>query len=277
MSAFPLPIMYVAWGTSPSYDWDGLKTGNLRDLAVASKFKTVAVQLGQVTAGQIDILKAGGLKVAAWNVVGPTNSKIAYDQLAGIDGLIVQVEGFYQYQGALAALDEGIAAGQPKACVTTYAGLENGQWAELAKRGVSDCHVECYKADGHENLDRMLWQGTQYKIPAGSLYAVCGTWQGETPAMYQGLDKLNRDYGCYLGEPMTTDSWKAWGGVNMTTPVYWWVLTTGASSAPTELHAERAVTNPDGTTGLGKMIDWMDTHKDVIRSAKNVDLDHVLR
>lgn len=240
------------------------------------------MQLGYATAAQVSALKqpayGSSLKVYAWNVVGPYSSKLKYDAL-GADGLLVQVEGKYQYDGAISALDEGIASGQPKGCVTTYAGLENGQWAELAKRGVTDCHVECYRSDGvgHADLDRMLAQGVVYGIPLKDLYAVCGTYKGESPAMYGGLDKLGRSYACYLGEPMTPEAWKAWGGVNMTTPVYWWVLSTGPVSSPTILHQERAITYPDKSTGLGKMTAWMGAHLDTIRAAHSVDLDRILK
>lgn len=280
MSAWPLPIMYTAWGTGPGYEWDGWKIEHLRTLATEAGFKTVACQLGYVAAEQLHTLKATGLKTPVWNVVGPSSSKAMYDELgSSVDGLIVQVEGEYQRQGAVAALDEGIAQGQPKACVTTYSGLEQGQWSELASRGVMDCQVECYRSDAavHADLDRMLSQGVVYGIPSSTLYAICGTYTGDTPIMYSGLDKLGRNYGCYLGEPMTQAQWTAWGGVNKVTAVYWWVLSAGTSI----LHEERAATwtKSDGSTtnGLTEMTKWQLGHLDAIRAANSVRLERVLK
>jgi hypothetical protein len=53
--------------------------------------------------------------------------------------------------------------------------------------------------------------------------------------------------------------------------LWYWRLSAGSVL----LHSERAVTYADGSTGLGKMLTWEQTHRDVIRVAGRVLLAHV--
>jgi hypothetical protein len=277
LAPFPTPIMFVAWGTAPGKEWEGGSIGGgLIQKCLANKFPTVALQISQCTKQHVDWCREKGLKIAGWDHPGRF-TKADYDA-RGFDGFIPQVESPDQLVGTINYLRDGVASGKPKAIITTYFGFDDGHggehWHELEVLGVSAAYVECYASDAasHADLDQMLGQGVIYGIPANALVPVCGTYRGELPVTYKGIEKQGREFGCYIAETMSDDQWKAWGGVNIMPQVYYWRLLAGASI----LHEERAVTYTPGDDGLTRMLTWMGQHKDQIRYAKSVDLVRVL-
>jgi hypothetical protein len=270
--------MMAAWGTAAGQQFEN-SYGVLRDKCKAGGFKTIALQISQCRAQQVTDLHAAGLFVVGWDHPGRfTNTDFAE---RGFDGFMPQVESPDQLVGALRYLEEGVGADKPKAIITTFFGFDDGHgaehWADLAGQGVSACFVECYASDGatHADLDRMQSQGVVYGIPAEAFVPVCGVYRGELPPQYAGIKDVGREFGCYIAETMSDDQWKAWGSVNQTTTptlVYYWRVVAGASL----LHQERAVTYPDGTDGLGKTLEWMKGHKDLLRAAKAVEVIRVL-
>lgn len=275
LSPFPTPVMMTAWATAVGGQYEN-SYGVLRDKCKAGGFKTVALQISQCRPQQVSDLRAAGLFVVGWDQPGRFTNQ---DFDKGFDGFMPQVESPDQLVGALRYLEDGVAAGKPKAVITTYFGFDDGDgaqhWADLERQGVSACFVECYSSDGasHADLDRMRHQGVVYGIPADVFVPVCGVYRGELPPQYLGLNDVGREFGCYIAETMSDDQWKAWGSVN-TAPaqVYYWRVVAGASL----LHQERAVTYPDGTDGLGKTLEWMKGHKSLIRSARAVEVVRVL-
>ncbi len=271
MTPWPLPLVFAAWGTAPGQEYD-TAVWKLTNRCKAAGVKTVAVELGYVERTHVQQIQAAGMKVVAWNVVD-SQSGPRIDAL-GVDGLMPQIEGPGQRDGCFAALRAGVGKDLPKAIVTTYTGLENYEYKELQKLGVTGCFVECYAAEGavFADLDRMQWQGTQYGVPAADFVPVCSTYRGELPPAYSGLSKRGRSFGLYLAEPMSDQQWTAWGGVAEVAQVYYWRLVSGANL----LHEERATTYPDGTDGLGRMLDWERSHKDILRASPSVLLQRVL-
>jgi hypothetical protein len=270
--------MYTAWGTAPGGQYEN-SWGVLRDACLAHGFKTVALQITQCRREQVEDMQDKGLFVVGWDEAHRV-TRASFDKL-GFDGFMPQVETPGQFDATVSALRDGIGKDVPKAVVTTYWGLydegdpRNGRrWKILAGLGVEECHVECYASESPvwADLDRMLGQGEIYGIPREVLVPVCGVYRGELPPVYSGLSAQKRVFGCYIAEPMTEMQWKAWGGVNKVDQVYYWRLTAGASV----LHEERAITYAPGDDGLGRMLDWMEKNKPIIRSAKAVDLDRVL-
>lgn len=272
LSPFPLPMIFTAWGFTTDVNYG---TG-LAKICKDNGIKSIAVELGYVSKGQVKELKDAGIYTIAWNVVD-SQSGPALDDL-GVDGFMPQIEGPGQYASCVAALEASVGVGKHKAIVTTYSGMEDPtHWSKLKSLGVEAAFVECYAADdpNHAKLDVMLWQGTQYGIPADRLFAACGTYRGELPPVYSGLKDLKRDFAIYLAEPMASDQIKAWGGVNVpeTVVAYDWVLMAGIS----ELHREQAKTYSPGDTGLGRMVKWQESNLDIIRRAGAVRLQRVLR
>lgn len=300
-SPFPLPMAFVAWGTAPGKDWEGGSIGGgLFTPAKDAKVATIAFEIGQCSSTHVRWAHESGFFVVLWGVagagLGAELDALSYTDLSGAkrgpDGVMPQVEGPGQYDGALLGLTAIKGRPLPKAIVTTYGGLVNEatptdgkKYAALRALGVRGCYVESYASDapGHEDLDRMLGQGVIYGIPEAELLAVCGVFRGEMPSAYKGLGKLGRNFSLYLAEAMTTAQWEAWGEVPPvptptpipvpTVKLAYWRLTAGASL----LHEERAKTYPDASTGLGRMLLWMERNAAVIRNAKAVDLVHVLR
>jgi hypothetical protein len=280
ITPFPTPMMMTAWATGPGKEWEsGSIGGGLIQKCQAQKFKTVGLQISQCTKQHVDWCRQGGLFVVGWDHPGRfTNAEFA-DR--GFDGFMPQIESPDQLVGALRYLEEGVGAGKPKAVITTFFGFDDGHgaqhWADLTGQGVSACFVECYASDGasHADLDRMRAQAVIYGIPSSAFVPVCGVYRGELPPQYQGIKDVGREFGCYIAETMSDDQWKAWGATNVTTTtaqVYYWRVVAGASI----LHQERAITYPDGTDGLGKTLDWMKGHKDLVRTAKAVEIVRVL-
>jgi hypothetical protein len=266
-------MLFTAWG----FTKDPLYADKLVNRCKTYGVKSIAVEIGFVTAADVKILNDAGIYTVAWNVVD-SQSGPKLDELK-VDGFMPQIEGPGQYDSCVAALEANVGVGKRKAVITTYAGLDDptgGKWKKLVGLGVEAAFIECYATDGsrHADLDVMLWQGTQYGMPADRVFAACGTYGGELPPAYKGLDKLNRNFGIYLDEPMSTAQWLAWGGVNVSTvQVYDWVLMAGVS----ELHREEAKTYSPGDTGLSRMIKWQEGNLDVIRRAGSVKLVRVLR
>lgn len=279
-------VVFTAWGTAPGGQWEN-SLGSLITQAKSAGLSGIAVQATQAQAKHVQQIKDGGLKAYVWDVIGP-GWKARLDSL-NTDGLIVQVEGPGQFDGAVAGLLEDPLPGKPRAVITTYGGLDTpAKWGRLAGLGVEACLVECYAADDpviHADLDKMLWQGTQYGIPKDKLFATVGTYRGERPTAYRGLNERAGMVSLYLAEMMgqinePTGQWAAWEALLATptpTPApatfaYWDVIAGG-----TVLHSEKAITYPNGSTGLEKAVDWIDGHLDVVRAAKAVELRRVLR
>jgi hypothetical protein len=295
---FPLPMVFVAWATAPGKDWEGGSIGGgLIRPCLNEGFPTVALELGQFTAQHVEWCHAEGLFVVAWGVVDANLAArlaaVSYLDAAGRargpDGVMVQVEGDGQYDGAVAGLRSILGVEIPKALVTTYGGMvdpaaprDGKKYTALKALGVEGCFVECYASDQavSADLDRMLGQGVIYGIPVGDLVPVCGVFRGERPSAYTGLTRHGRNFALYLAETMSTLQWEAWGAVPPVIPplppakvTAYWQLRAGASL----LHEEKAITYASGQTGLGKMIVWMGSNGDLIRRARAVSLARISR
>ncbi len=278
MSTFPMPLMMVAWATGSGKEWEGGSIGGgLIQPCQTFGFKSVALQVSQCTRQHVKWCQDAGLFVVGWDHPGRfTNEDYA---ARGFDGFMPQIESPDQLVGALRYLEQGVGADKPKAIITTYFGFDDGHggqhWADLHGQGVTACFVECYAADGpaHANLPQMKQQGVTYGIPAEFFVAACGTYRGELPPVYHGIELQGRNFACYIAETMSTDQWRAWGTLNMTTPqVYYWRVLAGASI----LHQERAVTYSPTDDGLGRTLTWCEQNKALIRTAKSVDITRVL-
>lgn len=275
----PLPIVFTAWGPTPGHGYEG-SIGGLCDLAKAAGVKTVALQVGQAEPRHADQVRSKGMKVAAWGNIDQA-AKAAVDAMKP-DVIVAQIEGPGQYDAAIRLFDSNPYPGADRAVVTTYGGLASAAaWNELTRRGVQSCLVECYASDDpviHANLDTMLWQGTQYGIPAEMLFAVVGTYRGETPSAYRGLTTARlRTLGLYLAEQMSAAQWEAWGAqiraAQQTTPPpptlqAFWDVRSGAAI----LHSERAVTYSATDDGLGRTLAWLASNKATVRAAKSVEI-----
>jgi hypothetical protein len=298
ISPFPSPLIFVAWGLMSGTPGDRFGDASaLRDWAKSTGFKTVCLQTGQCTPADVKTLQDGGIFVVLWNVMDASIVQIVRDFKP--NGIMPQIEGPGQYDSCVQALEALKAAGNtlPLAVVTTYWGLydptndttirSGSKWKKIASLGVKAAFVECYKADAdsHANLDQMLGQGEIYGIPKDALISLCGTYRGEMPSAYAGLDKQGRIFGVYLAEPMTGDQWVAWGKVNPEQPpppppppspkVGWWQVKVGTQV----LFEQRAVTFSTSPldTGLTRCIDWLDSHLDTVRAAKTITLTRVLK
>jgi hypothetical protein len=191
----PKPIAYMAQeSTSPSQARRAINAG----------FKSIAMQLGKATSEAVKVARDAGLFVAVWGPVGGTPTLPV-----GTQAFIGQVESPGQFNGAVAAFSGLRGTDVQLAVVTTYWGMydvdsptDGSQWKTLAALGVSECHVECYKADGspHDDINRMLGQGEVYGIPKSVLVPVVGTYAGEYPSDYAGLAERVPNYGIYIIE-----------------------------------------------------------------------------
>jgi len=166
-------------------------------------FKTAALSLAFTNQNAVEKFLEAGLFVAVEGVVG-TATVIP----AGAQAFIPQIEGIFQLQNTIAALEAGVHHGLPLAIGTTYGGLDTpdgSAWKKLAKFPIERVFVECYKDDGppHDNIDVMLHQGEVYGIPKELLLAICGTYRGEFPSNYTGLTKSN--FGGIYNIPQTND------------------------------------------------------------------------
>jgi hypothetical protein len=219
-SPFPLPLIFTAWGFRRGADaWTG---GNLWERCKASGIKTVAVQFGLAPSGtpwtlpeEAKLLRDHGLRVVVWGVayIGSVMSEL---QRLGAkeEDWFPQIEGPWEAEPVLDAIAHGL---NPQAIVTTYSGAgseDRSMVQKLRAGGVKAVFIESYATDGHADLDRMLWQGTQYGWRTDELFAVPGVYGGEFPTAYKGIEKVGRDFGIYLGEPMSVAQWDAWGKVN---------------------------------------------------------------
>jgi hypothetical protein len=279
IAPFPLPAMFTAWGTATGGQYEN-SYGVLRDKSRDAGMRTIGLQASQCRREQVDELKKEFF-VAGWDEPGRV-SKADFASL-GFQGYIGQVETADQYAGVLRELQEDHAPGLPKGVISTYGGLfdptdpRSGRpYAALKALGVSACFVECYASENAvwSDLPRMIGQGIIYGIPADDLVPAVGVYRGELPPIYKGVEEMGREFGLYIAEPMSDMQWSAWGGVNVAEQVYYWRLTAGTAL----LHQEQAKTYGDGTTGLGKMLDWMKTSEGLgkIRAAHAVRLDRVL-
>jgi len=282
-SVFPTPIAYTADGTAPTGFWGGGSIGGLIAHCKAHGFKSVAVQVGQVTRQQVAWLQEAGLFVIVWEVLGSNLPQILDDLKP--DGVHCQIEGPGQYDAALAAFSairgrSNIARG----IVTTYWGLFNPlspqdglKWKALANLGVEEAWVECYAGENPvaASLDRMLGQGEVYGIPKAALKPLCGTFRGELPITYSGLRDRAPDFGVYIAESLSEPAWTAWGGVKPNvTQVYYWQVWNNATSKL--LHEERATTYSPTDDGLGRTFKWLEDNKATVRSANDIEIKRVL-
>jgi hypothetical protein len=114
-SPFPLPMIFTAQGTAPAtQDWS--PTGLAMKVKGAG-FKTVAVEIGNVTRDYVKALQDTGLFVVIWNVVGAE----LRDRIAELqpNGVMPQIESDSQYDLAVKALTNIHDFTLPKALVTT--------------------------------------------------------------------------------------------------------------------------------------------------------------
>jgi hypothetical protein len=279
IAPFPTPVMFVAGATNPQGSMAGGSIGGaLIQKCKAQGFKTVALQITQVTAQQVQWCKDAGLFTVGWEHPGRF-TKEEFDAL-GFDGFCPQVESPDQLIGTLRYLRDGVGAGKPKAIITTYFGFDDGHgaqhWADLEAEGVSACFVECYASDApdHGNLPHMMGAGISYGIPAAALVPVCGVYRGELPPTYVGISDVGREFGCYIADSMSDAQWIAWGGLNKMTQVYYWNVKALPSGAL--LHDERAMTYSAGDTGWTRTLKWIAAHEALLKTYNDFEVKREL-
>lgn len=221
-SPFPLPILFTAWTW---HDGAGI-AGEVIRRARLGGFKSVAVQLSESTPddatddgrtldpGDVKAMRDAGLFVVGWDIVSADTAHLL--ETLPLQGWCPQVESMFQREPLYAALRAGVGAGLPKALVTTYGGLDTAADVVRLRELWPDVYtfVECYKADGfpHEQIDRMLDQGRVYSFDRSRLRALVGTYRGEMPTDYPGLDAA--DYGgAYLEESMSDTQLRAFAQI----------------------------------------------------------------
>jgi hypothetical protein len=242
---FPLPVLFTAWTWS---DGAGI-AGEVIRRAKLGAFKTVAVQLSAAGLDATDVgyMHDAGLMVVGWDPVGL--GLTAEAEALPLDGWLPQVESPTQRDALLDCLRGGLAPKLPRALVTTYGGLDTlADVASLVRAwgSMPFTFVECYAADGypHDDIDRMLHQGTVYGFDATALRALVGTYRGEFPKDYPGLEAANYG-GAYLEESMSDDQLRAFAPL--------------AAAAPTPT-PEPTVTNdaPQRNADIAKIAeDWL--------------------
>jgi hypothetical protein len=229
MSApFPLPLVFTAWGFR--HEGDRWNTGQeLADWCNYAGIRTVAVQLGtdehghtNTTPEDIGPLRAAGIRVAVWGVADRTFAAQELLRLgASVADWMPQIEGGDQRD---LVLDAAIGGLRPAAIVTNYGGAGDapGEADTLRNAGVRAVFVECYNDAGiiepYCNLDRMLHQGEVYGWRPDELVATMGTYHGELPDDYIGVEKIGRTFGLYLAEPTNSMQWEDFGDLNTDEP-----------------------------------------------------------
>lgn len=229
MSAFPLPLVFAAWGfRNGAAAWQS--PGELANYCISAGIFTVAVQLGRDHTGQYATnpedaraLRSRGLRVAVWGVEDAADVIIELGRLeASTDDWLPQIEGSDQRDLVLDAVAHGV---YPSAVVTNYGGAGDtpGEADELRRAGVRTVFVECYNDQGviepYINLNRMLGQGEVYGWRPDELVATLGTYHGELPDVYIGEEGIGRTFGIYLAEPMMPDQWAAYAELNTDAPI----------------------------------------------------------
>jgi hypothetical protein len=115
-------------------------------------------------------------------------------------------------------LGAGAGAGLPKAVVWIQAGINSStQVTALNNAGVTGYAVESYAELGYpyNDLNRMLWQGTQFGMTAAQSIPMVGTYRGETPDDYTGLDEnVLPNYGIYSAPQTSEAGWAAFAELN---------------------------------------------------------------
>ena len=106
----PLPVAWVAQESGKVDQISRVKSGG---------FKTAALSLAFTNQNAVEKFLEAGLFVAVEGVVG-TATVIP----AGAQAFIPQIEGIFQLQNTIAALEAGVHHGLPLAIGTTYGGLD---------------------------------------------------------------------------------------------------------------------------------------------------------
>ena len=223
--SWPLPIIFTSWGFRHYGDrWNTAQA--LADWCNSCHIKTVAVQLGNdqhgcVNAELADVhaLRGNGLKVIVWGIAEPDYVRRELDRLETSDAdWFPQIENDPERDKVFRQIDAGIAT---PGIVTTYGGASNPDDVKrLQAAGVHQVHVECYSEAGypHTDLNRMLAQGEVYGWADEELYVCLGTYRGEMPDAYTGLEETAHGYSLYLAEPMNGDQWVAFGDLALQPP-----------------------------------------------------------
>ncbi len=223
-----LPLVFASWGFRKGAAAYG-NAGGLGDLCKAQGIRSVAVQLGYQDDGQAlttlqdaEWIRDRDIRVFVWGVADASFAASELQRLGATeDEWLPQVEGPSQRDLVLDAANRGL---HPAGIVTNYAGAGDGEGEadRLRAAGVRAVLVECYNDAGpiepFIDLDRMLWQGTQYGWRESELVATMGAYHGEYPATYGGTDAIGRDFGIYLAEPMSAAQWQAFGALNPEAP-----------------------------------------------------------
>lgn len=216
MAGIVLPAVSTNWGFLPGSNWEGTATG-FAQMVKDAGYKTVICRIHDTPLKHRKEIKAAGLILLGWEKLHqyPPNT---FD-LAEIEGVVPEIEFPDAFTATLNAFKAGWAKDLPKAIVTTYSGLEQGQYAQLVQQGVKNCFVECYRDDAlsHADLNRMMDQGVAYGIPRSDLIPMVGTYRQEKKSDYIGLENYGGGIAIYLPEPMTADTWKEWS--NLPAPV----------------------------------------------------------
>ena len=222
---WPMPIIFTSWGFR--HQGDRWNTGQeLADWCNSCHIRSVAVQLGNDHEGfvntelaDIEPLRDAGVHVLVWGIAEPDYVRRELDRLQVPEGdWFPQIENDGERDKVYRQIEAGI---ETPGIVTTYGGASNPEDVKrLQDAGVHQVHVECYSEAGypHTDLNRMLWQGTQYGWSENDLYACLGTYRGEMPDAYTNLYVVDRGYSLYLAEPMSGDQWVAFGELAVSPP-----------------------------------------------------------
>lgn len=210
-----MPAMYTAHGWL--LDTDFRDTDNFLRQSADAGVGSIGLQGGMFLADTADRCRAYGFDVFVW---GSADSRDAdYIAMAKADGYVPQVEGYYEWERAVANLESGVGAGLSLSIVTTNAGLQtfigrpdgNGgmesttvEAERLIAAGCSHAQVECYYADmtprSADGCERILWD-TEHR----GMYYV-------SPVMsYTGINvptRYGRQVGVFLAEPMSDDQFR---------------------------------------------------------------------
>jgi hypothetical protein len=215
-SPWPLPLIFTSWGFRTKGDrWSTPQ--ELADYCAAAGVRTVAVQLGNepntgqsnCTTEEAQGLRDLGLHVVVWGTAGVDYLRNELQRLGASDAdWMPQVENDTERD---LVISQGSAGIRCPGIVSTYGGASTQSDVDaLRGAGVEAVLVEIY-SHHMTDVDRMLWQGTQYGWRTDELYACLGTYHGEMPDTYVDTSGIGRDFALYLAEPMSSEQFYAWG------------------------------------------------------------------
>lgn len=214
---FRLPMAWTSWEFLPGVDsnaaYNTAKAGGNQGMGG----KSVAVEYNQgVTKDQVAELKTKyGFQVLLWGEADSGFVEAANS--LGVDGIIPQIEGYAQFDTALFALQHYTAGVKAIVSGASYSGLDSKAKCDLLRAaGAAYLFVEAYADEGASHADLkhfVIDLAAPYGWDAAHVIPVCGTYRGELPSAYTGLQLFGRNFGCYVIEPMPQTQLDAWRAV----------------------------------------------------------------